>query len=106
MDILHASDADLDTIIAEATTAVLVDFWATWCGPCRQVAPVLDAISQERSDVLIVKVDVDESPESAAKYGVRGVPTLIAFRADGEVAASAVGAKPKSILNALIDEAA
>ena len=87
---------------------VLVDFWAEWCGPCHAIAPVLDQIAEERSDLKVVKLNIDEEPAVAQRYGVMSIPTLILFK-DGEPAAAAVGAMPKSMLEqklGLADEAA
>jgi thioredoxin 1 len=83
---------------------VLVDFWATWCGPCRMVAPVLEQIAQERSDVEIVKLNYDEEPAVGQRYGVMGLPTMLLFRG-GEPVRSFVGAKPKARLVAELDDA-
>jgi thioredoxin 1 len=87
-----------DAEVLESETPVIVDFWAPWCGPCRAVAPVLETIAEERSGELrIVKVNIDEEPELARRYGVMSIPTIVLFK-DGEPAAAAVGAQPKSML--------
>jgi thioredoxin 1 len=83
---------------------VLVDFWATWCGPCRMVSPVLEQIAAERDDLEIVKLNYDEQPAIGQRYGVMGLPTMLLFR-DGEPVHTIVGAKPKARLVAELDEA-
>lgn len=90
----QATDSSFETTVLKAPGLTIVDFWAEWCGPCRQLAPHLDAVSQERSDIEIVKLNVDENPDTPVKYGVRGIPTLIAFKG-GE----AVAVKPGGNLN-------
>ena len=80
---------------------VLVDFWASWCGPCRMVAPILEEIAAERSDVKVCKINVDEEPELASRYKVMSIPTLLVVK-EGQVVNQAVGARPKSQILSLL----
>ena len=90
--------SNFETDVLNAGRPVIVDFWAEWCGPCHMVAPVLDQIAEERADELrVVKVNTDEEPEIARRYGVMSIPTIVLFK-DGEAAAAAVGAQPKGQL--------
>ncbi len=97
------TDQTFASEVLEAPGPVLVDFWAEWCGPCKQIAPALEEISEELGERLtIAKVDVDDNPETPNKYGVRGIPTLIIFKG-GEVAATKVGALPKNKLKEWVE---
>jgi len=103
-DLKQVTDASFKQDVLERDKPVLVDFWAPWCAPCRMIAPILDQIAAEHADALeIVKVNIDENPEIAAKYGVLNIPMLNVY-VGGEVAKTIVGAKPKrALLNDLRD---
>ena len=103
MNITHVTDASFDKDVLQAGGPVLVDFWAEWCGPCKQIAPILEEIAQEMDDrVSIAKVDIDNNPQIPTRYGVRGIPTLMLFK-DGEVAGVRVGAMPKGKIEEWIE---
>ncbi len=103
--VLTLSDDNFDADVLKSVQPVLVDFWATWCAPCKAIAPTLDAIASEYDGKIKVgKVNVDENQGTPAKYGVRGIPTIILFK-DGKVVDQVVGAVPKSQLEALINKA-
>lgn len=95
------TDDNFDTEVLKAEGAVLVDFWAPWCGPCRQIAPVIEELAKENPGVKIGKVNIDDNPGSAERFGVSSIPTLMVFR-DGQVAESFVGVRPKTQLQAAI----
>ena len=92
------TDANFEQDVLKATKPVVVDFWAEWRGPCRQIAPMLEELSAELGDrVEVLKLNVDENPQTPSRYGVRGIPTLMVFK-DGQVAATKIGAMPKTQL--------
>ncbi|MGU8453357.1 thioredoxin [Clostridium perfringens] len=93
----HINDQDFNTEVIEASEVVVVDFWATWCGPCKMIAPVIEELANEMENVKFVKVDVDKNPGSAGKYQIQSIPTLLIFK-DGKVADTLVGFRPKAAL--------
>lgn len=103
MSVIHADQNNFQEIVINSDKPVLVDFWATWCGPCRMIAPILDELAEENPDVKIVKVDVDENPELARKYEVMSIPALFVIK-NGEVVAHSLGVRPKAQLQALLDK--
>ncbi|MFT0547986.1 thioredoxin TrxA [Allopusillimonas ginsengisoli] len=102
--IKHVSDASFEADVLNSDVPVLVDYWAAWCGPCKMIAPLLDEVAtQYDGRVIIAKVDVDANPDTAAKFGIRGIPTLMLFK-DGKAVATKVGALSKSQLASFLDE--
>jgi len=102
--IKHLSDASFEADVLQATTPVLVDYWAEWCGPCKMIAPILDEVAGAyQGKLTIAKMNVDENRDIPAKFGIRGIPTLMLFKG-GELAATKVGALSKAQLTAFIDE--
>ncbi|HIV72208.1 MAG TPA: thioredoxin TrxA [Candidatus Aquabacterium excrementipullorum] len=101
--IKHVSDASFDADVLQAATPVLVDYWAEWCGPCKMIAPILDEVAGTYDGrVTIAKMNVDENRNVPAKFGIRGIPTLMIFKS-GQLAATKVGALSKAQLTAFID---
>lgn len=104
MAILHPNAEEFDALLAKEPV-VLVDFWATWCGPCRMVAPVIEKVAQSvEGRAVVVKVDVDEQPQLAARYNIQSIPTVILFK-NGREAAKKVGAHSQATYEAMIDQA-
>jgi thioredoxin 1 len=101
--IKHTTDASFDADVLQADRPVLVDYWAEWCGPCKMIAPILDDVAEQYGDkIQIAKMNVDENRDVPAKFGIRGIPTLMLFK-DGQLAATKVGALSKAQLTAFID---
>ena len=101
--IKHISDTSFDSDVLKADKPVLVDYWAEWCGPCKMIAPILDELSKDYDGRLqVAKMNVDENRDVPAKYGIRGIPTLMLFKG-GELAATKVGALSKAQLTAFVD---
>ena len=102
--IKHISDASFESDVLQAAKPVLVDYWAEWCGPCKMIAPILDEVSETYKDKLqIAKMNVDENRDIPAKFGIRGIPTLMLFK-DGQLAATKVGAMSKAQLTQFLDQ--
>ena len=102
--ITEVNDSNFQAEVIESDTPVLVDFWAPWCGPCRVVAPVLEEIAEQRDDLRIVKLNVDENQQTAAQFGVLSIPTMILFK-NGAPAKTIIGAYPKKRLEAELEPA-
>ena len=103
MSLFHVTDEDFEEKVIGSQKTVIVDFFANWCGPCRMLSPVLEEIAEEREDVDIAKVDVDECPELAQRYGIVSIPALMVIRG-GECVASSVGYMPKDDVEKLLDK--
>ena len=105
MATVAATDATFDAVVKDSEIPAVVDFWAEWCGPCKQIGPSLEEISNEmEGKIKVVKVDVDTNPSAAASLGVRGIPALFLFK-DGEVLSNKTGAAPKAALKSWIEDA-
>jgi len=102
-NIVHTSDGTFEADVLNNDKAVLLDFWAEWCGPCKMIAPLLEEVAVSHAEKLaVVKLNVDENPNTAQKFGIRSIPTLILFK-DGAVQAQKMGAMPKSQLDEFLD---
>lgn len=101
MSVLQITKNNFDTEVMNSEKPVLIDFWASWCGPCKMLSPVVDEIAEETTDVKVGKVNVDEQPELARQFGVMSIPTLVLIK-DGKVAEQSVGVKPKDTILKMI----
>ena len=101
MSAMTINKINFETEVLQSDRPVLVDFWASWCGPCRMVAPVVEEIAQEHPEIKVGKVNVDEEPELASRFGIMSIPTLLVFK-DGKLANQMVGARPKADILAML----
>ena len=103
MSIIHITKENFQSVVNESPKPVLIDFWATWCGPCKMIAPIVEEIAAERSDITVGKIDVDREMELAVQYRISSIPTLVLVK-NGEVAATLVGYRPKADILKLLDK--
>ena len=101
MSVININNNNFQDEVMHSEKLVLLDFWASWCGPCRMVSPIVDEIAAERSDIKVCKINVDEQPELAARFGVMSIPTLLVMK-NGKVINQAVGARPKAQILAML----
>ena len=101
MSVININNNNFQDEVMHSDKPVLLDFWASWCGPCRMVSPIVDEIAAERSDIKVCKINVDEQPELAARFGVMSIPTLLVMK-NGKVVNQAVGARPKAQILAML----
>ena len=102
MSYVNITKANFEELVLNNPKSVLLDFWAPWCGPCRMVAPIVEQIAQEREDILLGKINVDEEMELAMEFGVASIPTLVVMKG-GKIAAKSIGYKPKADIEKLLD---
>ena len=102
MAVTTITKENFNTEVLQSDKTVLLDFWASWCGPCRMLSPIVDEVAEERTDIKVGKVNVDEQPDLAAEFGVMSIPTLLVFK-NGKLVNQTVGARPKSGVLALLD---
>ena len=101
MSVIHITNNNFESEVLHSDKPVLVDFWASWCGPCRMVGPIIEEIAAERSDIQVCKVNVDEEPNLAARFQIMSIPTLMVFK-NGQIANQALGAMPKAQILSLL----
>ena len=102
MSAVQITKDNYQTLVTESSKTVLLDFWAVWCGPCKMIAPMVEAIAEEREDVLVGKVNVDEEMDLATQFGITSIPTLVVIK-EGKPVATAVGYRPKADIEKLLD---
>lgn len=102
MSIVHITKENFQSVVKESPKPVLIDFWATWCGPCKMIAPIVEEIAAERDDIIVGKIDVDQEMELAMQFGITSIPTLVLMKS-GEVAATMVGYRPKADILKLLN---
>ena len=102
MSVVTINKENFNTEVLQSDKTVLLDFWASWCGPCRMLSPVVDQVAEERPDVKVGKVNVDDQPELAAQFGVMSIPALLVFK-NGKLVNQSVGSRPKAGVLALLD---
>ena len=101
MSVININNNNFQDEVMHSEKLVLLDFWASWCGPCRMVSPIVDEIAAERGDIKVGKINVDEQPELAARFGVMSIPTLVVMK-EGKIVNQAVGARPKAQILAML----
>jgi len=101
MSVLTITKDNFDAEVLSSPVPVLVDFWASWCGPCRMMSPIVDELAAERSDIKVGKINVDDEPDLASRFGIMSIPTILVFK-DGKVAAQSVGVRDKGYLSGLV----
>ena len=102
MSIIHITKENFQSVVTESAVPVLIDFWATWCGPCKMIAPIVEEIAAERDDIIVGKIDVDQEMELAMQFGITSIPTLVLMKS-GDVAATMVGYRPKADILKLLN---
>ena len=102
MSVITVTKENFEAVVLKADRPVLLDFWASWCGPCRIVSPIVDEIAEERSDIIVGKINVDEESALASEFSIMSIPTLVVVK-DGRIVNQAVGARPKAQIEALLN---